>query len=196
MVDETASVKKLRDKTGAGYMNCRRALQATGWDIEKAVDHLRKEGAKIADKKRMRTTNMGKVEAYIHGGGRIGTLVEINCETDFVARTEEFSKFVKDVAMQVAASAPTYVERSEVPEDVIQREKGVLEETIKDKPANVVEKIVKGKLDKFYQEICLLEQPYIKDDKVTIQEYLTQTIAKVGENIRIRRFSRYVLGDE
>ncbi len=193
--NEAKSVKELREKTGAGYMDCRKALQATGWNMEKAVDHLRKLGAKIALKKMTRATPMGKVEAYVHAGGKIGTLVEVNCESDFVARTSDFSSFAKDIAMQITAQAPEYVERAQVPSDIVDKEKSLYREGAKGKPAPVAEKIVQGKLDKFFQEICLLEQPFIRDEKVTIQEYLTQTVARLGENIRIRRFSRFVLGD-
>ncbi len=194
--NETELVKQLREKTGAGILDCRSALKESGWNFEKAIDHLRKKGVQIASKRSARATNAGKVESYIHAGGKIGVLIEVNCETDFVARTDDFSRFVKDVAMQVAATGAHYVQREEVPADVVEREKGVARETVKGKPENVVEKIIQGKLDKYFAEICLLEQPFIKNDKTTIQQYLTEIIAKTGENIRIKRFSKFILGEQ
>lgn len=195
MVNETELVKSLREKTGAGILECRKALQETSWDIEQAIDYLRKRGAQIAAKKSSRATNAGAVESYIHMGGKIGVLVEINCETDFVAKTEDFKAFVKEVAMQIAATNPTCVQRSQVAQEAVEREKQIIAETIKGKPANVADKIIEGKLEKYYQEVCLLEQPFIKDDKRTIQQYLNDIIAKTGENIQIKRFARYVLGE-
>ncbi|MCA9396490.1 MAG: elongation factor Ts [Candidatus Omnitrophica bacterium] len=195
MVNEAQLVKELRGKTGAGIMDCRRALQETDWNIEQAIDELRKKGAQIAAKKSGRATNAGQVGTYIHMGGKIGVLVEVNCETDFVARNEKFDQFVKDIAMHIAAAAPLYIDREEVPQDVLEREKAIHLESVQGKPENVVEKIVEGKLEKFYKEICLLEQPYVKDDKQTIREYLTKVIAETGENMTIKRFSRYVLGE-
>lgn len=195
MVNEAQLVKELRGKTGAGIMDCRRALQETDWNIEQAIDELRKKGAQIAAKKSGRATNAGQVGTYIHMGGKIGVLVEVNCETDFVARNEKFDQFVKDIAMHIAAAAPQYIDREEVPQDVLEREKAIHLESVQGKPENVVEKIIEGKLDKFYKEICLLEQPYVKDDKQTIREYLTKVIAETGENMTIKRFSRYVLGE-
>jgi len=195
MPSEAELVKELREKTGAGILNCRKALQETSWDVEKAIDALRKTGAQIALKKSGRATNAGKVDSYLHMGGKIGVLVEVNSETDFVAKNELFQQFTKDVSMQVAATNPQYVQRSDVPVEVQAREKEIHRESIKGKPENVVEKILEGKLDKFYKEICLLEQPFVKDDKKTIQEYLTEVIAKTGENINIKRFVRFVLGE-
>jgi elongation factor Ts len=156
---------------------------------------LRKRGAQIAGKKSGRATNQGLVYSYIHMGGKIGVLVEINCETDFVARTEDFTTFCKDVAMQIAAASPKYMDREEVPQNILDKEKEILAESIKGKPENVVEKIISGKIEKFYKEVCLLDQLFVKDDSKTISEYLTSIIAKTGENIKIRRFSRFVLGE-
>ena len=195
VANETELVKQLREKTGAGILDCRAALKETGWDFEKAVDALRKKGVQIASRKSARATNAGKVESYIHAGGKIGVLVEVNCETDFVARTEDFGRFVKDVAMQVAATGAQVVQREDVPAEAIEREKAVTRESVKGKPENVVGKIIEGKLDKFFKEICLVEQPFIKNDKTTIQQYLTEIIAKTGENIRIKRFAKFILGE-
>ena len=194
-VNETELVRTLREKTGAGILDCRAALKESAWDFEKAVDALRKKGVQIASKRSARDTKCGKVENYIHAGGKIGVMVEINCETDFVARTEDFGRFARDVAMQIAATGAQYVAREEVPAAAIERERAVHLESIKGKPENVLAKIVEGKLDKFFQEVCLLEQPFIKNDKTTIQQYLTEIIAKTGENVRIKRFSKFVLGE-
>ncbi len=194
-VNETELVKNLREKTGAGILDCRAALKEAGWDIEKALDGLRKKGLQIAAKRGGRETKCGKVESYIHGGGKIGVMVEVNCETDFVARTEDFARFVKDVAMQAAATNAKWVDRAEVPADVVAREKAIYAETVKGKPANIVDKIVEGKLDKFFSEVCLSEQIFIKNDKTTIQQLLTEIIAKTGENVRIKRFAKFTLGE-
>ncbi len=195
MAKESELVKELRDKTGAGILDCRKALQQTEWDVEKAIDELRKRGSQIAEKKSGRATNQGLVSSYIHMGGKIGVLVEINCETDFVARTEDFTAFCKDIAMQVAAASPSYIQREEVPQNILDKEKEILAESVKGKPAAVVEKIISGKIEKYYKEVCLLDQLFVKDDSKTINEYLTSIIAKTGENIKIRRFSRFVLGE-
>lgn len=194
-VNETELVKNLREKTGAGILDCRSALKEANWDFEKAIDGLRKKGLQIAAKRSARETNCGKVESYIHAGGKIGVMVEINCETDFVARTDDFQRFTKDVAMQIAATNAQYVERTEVPADLIEREKTIYKESVKGKPENVVEKIIQGKLDKFFSEICLVEQIFIKNDKATIQSLLTEIIAKTGENVRIKRFAKFILGE-
>lgn len=194
-MNETELVKQLREKTGAGILDCRAALKETSWDFEKAVDALRKKGLQIASKRSARATNAGKVECYIHGGGKLAVMVEVNCETDFVARTDDFQRFAKDVAMQVAATGARYVERAEVPAAELEREKAIYRESVKGKPANIVDKIVEGKLDKFYQEVCLVEQVFIKNDKVTIQQLLTEIIAKTGENVRIKRFAKFILGE-
>ena len=189
-------VKELREKTGAGILDCQKALSETGNDIEKAVDYLRQKGLAAAQKKAGRETNQGLVHAYIHAGGKIGVLIEVNCETDFVARNEEFKAFVNDLALQVAASSPAYVRREDVPADTISKEKSIYEAQAKEmgKPPAAWPKIVDGKLDKYYQENCLLEQAFVKDPSVTVKDLLAQKIAKIGENMNVRRFTRYQLG--
>ncbi len=191
-------VKELRGKTGAGILDCQNALKETDSDIEKAIDLLRQRGLAAAQKKAGRETREGVVSSYIHAGSKIGVLVEVNCETDFVARNEEFQELVKDVALQIAAANPSYVKREQVAAEQVEREKAIYLAQAKElgKPAAAIEKIVKGKLEKFYQENCLLEQSFIKDPNVTITEILTQKIAKLGENITIARFTRYQLGQE
>lgn len=194
----SVSVKELRAKTGAGILDCQNALKETNLDIEKAIDLLRQKGLAAAQKKAGRETKEGLVSSYIHAGSKIGVLVEINCETDFVARTEEFQGLIKGVALQIAATNPTYIQRENVPADKIEREKAVYLGQAKEmgKPEAAWGKIVQGKLDKFYQEQCLLEQSFIKDPNITIKEILTGKIAKLGENISIARFTRYQLGQE
>ncbi|WP_311443388.1 translation elongation factor Ts [Ezakiella coagulans] len=189
-------VKELREKTGAGMLDCRNALQETDGDLDKAVDLLREKGLSKAAKKSSRIAAEGLVEAYIHGG-RIGVLVEVNSETDFVAKTDEFKEFVKDVAMQIAASSPKYVSREEVPEEIINHEKEVLTQQAMNegKPQNIAEKMVEGRIEKFYKEIVLLEQPFIKDPDKSIETLLKEKIAKIGENIKIRRFVRFEVGE-
>ncbi len=177
-------------------MDCKKALIETGGDIEKAVAELRKKGLAIAAKRSGRTTKEGKVDSYIHLGGKIGVLVEVNCETDFVARNEQFKEFVKDISMQIAAANPQYLNIEDVPQDLVQKEKDIFKSQAGDKPEYVVEKMLTGKLSKFYQDVCLMEQPFIKDDKITIKDYLNTIMAKIGENIVIRRFTRYQLGEE
>lgn len=189
-------VKQLREQTGAGVMDCKRALGESKGDVTKAIEILRKKGIDTAGKKSSRETKDGLITSYIHMGGKIGVLLEVNCETDFVARTADFNNFVKDVAMQIAAASPLYVNREEVPAEWIAKEKEIALVQIKDKPPQVAEKIVQGKVDKRIQEICLLEQNYIKDDKQTIKDILTAIIAKTGENIIIRRFVRFELGEK
>ncbi len=188
-------VKELRNRTGAGIMDCKSALTESGGDIDKAIEILRTKGLAKAAKKAGRIVSEGLIGSYIHAGGKIGVLVEINCETDFVAKTEDFKQFVKDIAMHIAASSPLYVKREEVPEEVKEREKKIYETQAKEagKPEKIVDKIVSGKLDKYLSEICLLEQPFIKDPDKKIQDLLQETIAKLGENISIRRFVRYQL---
>jgi len=190
-------VKELRERTGAGMMDCKKALLETGGDLEKAVDYLREKGLAMAAKKAGRITAEGVVESYIHGGGRIGVLVEVNCETDFVAKTDEFRAFVKDIAMQIAASKPEYVKREDVPQEVIEKEKEILRAQAlnEGKPEKIVDKMVEGRIEKFFKEVCLLEQPFIKDPDITVQQLLTEKIARIGENINIRRFTRYELGE-
>ncbi len=198
MSSMSVSVKELRAKTGAGILDCQNALKETNLDIEKAIDLLRQKGLAAAQKKAGRETKEGLVSSYIHAGSKIGVLVEINCETDFVARTEEFQGLIKGVALQIAATNPTYIQREDVPADKIEREKAVYLGQAKEmgKPEAAWGKIVQGKLDKFYQEQCLLEQSFIKDPNITIKEILTGKIGKLGENISIARFTRYQLGQE
>ena len=188
-----AMVKELREKLGAGMMDCKKALTETQGDIDKAVDYLREKGLAAAAKKAGRIAADGLVDAYIHMGGRIGVLVEVNCETDFVAKTEEFQEFVRDIAMHIAAENPKYVSREDVPAEVIAKEKEILRAHAlnEGKPEHIVDKIVEGRIDKFYNENCLLEQSFIKDPDVTIQDLLTAKIAKIGENIAIRRFASF-----
>lgn len=190
-------VKQLRELTGAGMMDCKKALTETKGDVEKAVDFLREKGLSAAAKKAGRVAAEGVVEAYIHANGRIGVLVEINCETDFVAKTENFKAMARDIAMQIAAANPAYVRREEVPADVVEHEMEVLKAQAlnEGKPANIVEKMVVGRVDKFYKEICLMEQGFIKDPDKTVAQLITEAIAKIGENISIRRFTRYQLGE-
>ncbi len=192
------SVKELRDKTGAGMMDCKKALAETKGDMEQAVDYLRKKGLASAGKKAGRATAEGLVDSYIHFGGQIGVLVEVNCETDFVARNEEFKTLVQDLAKQIAACPNVvYVTVSEIPQEFVDREKAIALEsdTLKGKPDKVKEKIVQGKLDKTLRELCLLDQPFIKDQSMTVDDLIKQYIAKLGENIQVRRFSRFVLGE-
>jgi elongation factor Ts len=190
-------VQELREKTGAGMMDCKKALTEAGGDLAKAEEVLRKKGLSAAAKKSSRAATEGAVASYIHMGGKIGVLVEVNCETDFVARTEGFQLLVKDLAMQIAASAPLYVRREDVPAAVIQKEMDIARAQAREqkKPDAIVEKIATGKVEKYYGEVVLLEQPFVKDDKKKIQDVLTEAIAKIGENIQVRRFARYVLGE-
>ena len=189
-------VKELRERTGAGMMDCKKALVATDGDIEKAVDELRTKGLASAAKKAGRIASEGVVTSYIHGGGRIGVLVEINCETDFVGKTAEFKQLAYDIAMQIAASNPDYVSREDVPKAVVIHEKEVLKAQALEegKPEKVIDKMVEGRLDKFYKERCLLEQQFIKDPDKTVQQLIHEHVAKIGENINVRRFARYELG--
>jgi elongation factor Ts len=192
-------VKELRERTGAGMMDCKKALVETGGDIEKAIDWLREKGLATAGKKAGRSATEGVVGSYIHMGGKIGVLVEVNCETDFTARNEKFLQLVKDVAMQVAAMNPSYVRREDVPPEVLEKEKGVLRAQLLEqgKPAAMMDKILPGKLEKFYKENCLLEMTSIKDSegKRSIQDEVNALIALIGENMSVRRFTRYVLGE-
>ncbi len=190
------AVKKLRFKTSAGMMECKEALKESGGDIEKAVEILRKKGIAKAAKKASRVAGQGAIESYIHMGNRIGVLVEVNCETDFVAKNHEFKKVVNELAMQVAAANPQYVSRDDIPADVIEKEKDIFRSQITGKPDNVAGKIVEGKLEKYFSEVCLLEQPFIKDPNLKIKDIVTQLIAKLGENIVVKRFVRYEVGEE
>ena len=192
-----AQVSELRKVTGAGLMDCKKALAETGGDQEKAVDYLRKKGLAAASKKAGRIASEGVVGSYIHAGGKIGVLVEVNCETDFVAKNEAFQVFVKDIAMHIAAASPQFVRREEVPAELLEREKDIYRAKAKEsgKPDAIIEKIVDGQINKFYGDICLLEQAFVKDPDKTIQTYLNETIASIGENMSIRRFTKFVLGE-
>jgi len=189
-------VKELREKTGAGMMDCKKALTEADGNMEKAVEALREKGLAAVAKKAGRIAAEGIVEAYIHGG-RIGVLVEVNSETDFVAKNEEFKVFVKDIAMQIAASNPQYVSRDEVPQDMIEKEKDILRKQAMNegKPEKIIDKMVEGRIEKYYKEVCLLEQDFVKDPDMTIRQLLTEKVAKIGENISIRRFTRYEVGE-
>jgi elongation factor Ts len=190
-------VKELRQKTNAGIMECKGALQESNGDIEAAVRILRKKGVDVAEKKAHREVPEGTVASYIHLGGKIGVLVEVNCETDFVARNEVFRDFVKDITMQIAAMNPTYIGREEVPPEAIEKEKERLVSEVSDKPPQIVEKIVEGKMNKFFFAVrCLLDQPFIKDPDITIGQYLKEKVGELRENIVIRRFVRYSMGED
>jgi len=189
-------VKDLRDKTGVGMMECKKALTESNGDFEKAVDLLRQKGLATASKKAGRTASEGLIESYIHMG-KIGTMIEVNCETDFVARTDDFKQLVKDIAMHIAAATPVYLSREDVPQDVLEREKEIYKVQVANKPSQVVEKIIEGKLEKFYTDFCLLDQIFIKDtdQKMKIKDLITEKIAKLGENIMIKRYARFQLGE-
>lgn len=195
---KASDVKILKDKTGAGLMECKKALVETEGDIEKAVQILREKGVAAAEKKSGRDTTEGLVYAYNYTGKKLGAIVEINCETDFVARTADFENFCKEIAMQIVAQSPVAVDREGISAEIVAKEKEIYANQIKDsgKPENIVEKIVQGKLEKFYKSVCLLEQPYIRDDKKTVGDFLKETISTLKENIIIRRFIRYELGEE
>ncbi len=191
-----ALVKELRDKTGAPMMACKAVLAETGGDMEKAITELRKRDAKVAEKKAGREAKEGAVASYIHMEGRIGVLIEVNCETDFVAKNQQFRDFVRELTLHIAAASPLYVRREEVPTALVEKEKEIFAEQMKGKPAAAMEKILEGKLGKFYGTICLLEQGFIKDPDQTIEQLLKKKIAELGENLVIRRFTRYALGEE
>jgi elongation factor Ts len=190
-------VKELRDRTGAGFTACREALLETEGDLEQAIQYLRKKGQAAAAKKAQRATSEGLVSCYIHAGGKIGVLVEINCESDFVARTEDFQRLCHDVAMHIAALDPRFLRREDVTQDILDREREIFRDQAKQtgKPDSVIDKIVSGKMEKFYEENCLYEQHFIKDEGLTVKELIDQTIAKVGENITVRRYSRFKVGE-
>jgi len=190
-------VQELREKTGAGMMDCKKTLAEAGGDMAKAEELLRKKGLAQAAKKATRAATEGAVASYIHMGGKIGVLVEVNCETDFVARTDGFQTLVKDLAMQIAAASPLYVKREEVPAPVVAKEIEIAKHVAREqkKPEAMLDKIATGKMEKYYAETCLLEQPFVKDDKKKIQDVLNEAIAKLGENIQVRRFARFVLGE-
>lgn len=191
------NIKELRERTAAGFLDCKKALTESKGDMEKAAVYLREKGLAAAAKKAGRVASEGLVTSYIHSGGKVGVLLEVNCETDFVARNEDFIELVKDIAMHIAAMSPQYVRRSEVPANVIETEKQIYAAQAKEsgKPANVIEKMVEGKLEKFFKEACLLEQTFVKNPDVTIEKLVTNAIAKIGENISVRRFARYKLGE-
>jgi len=190
-------VKELREKTGAGMMDCKRALTDANGNMEKAVELLRERGLAKAAKKASRVAAEGLVESYIHGNGRIGVLVEVNCETDFVARNEEFKQLAKDIAMQIAAANPKYISREDIPQEVIEKERAILKQQAinEGKPAQVVDRIVDGRIEKFFEEVCLLEQGWIRNPDIKIKDLITEKIAKIGENIVIRRFARFEKGE-
>jgi elongation factor Ts len=188
-------VKQLREKTNAGIMDCKRALAESGGDLEKAEAALRTKGIASAGKKASRATKEGIVAAYIHLQGKVGVLVEVNCETDFVAKNENFREFVKDITLHIAAAHPLYVNRDEVPAKLVESERAIYEAQVKGKPENVISKIVEGKLDKFYSTVCLVEQGFIKNPDQTVKELIAAKIAELGENIVIRRFTRYLVGE-
>lgn len=189
-------VKQLRDKTNAGMMDCKRALSEAEGDIEKAEQILRKKGIAGADKKASRATKEGVVASYIHLQGKVGVLVEVNCETDFVAKNEQFRDFVKDITLHIAAAHPYYVSRDQVPAALVEKERDIFRAQVQNKPAHIIEKIVEGKLDTFYANICLLDQAFIKNPDQTVAEFVKSKIAELGENIIIRRFTRYMVGED
>ncbi|WP_067931366.1 translation elongation factor Ts [Alicyclobacillus kakegawensis] len=190
-------VKELRERTGAGMMDCKRALTEADGNMERAIEILREKGLASAAKKAGRVAAEGLVESYIHGGGRIGVLVEVNCETDFVAKNDDFRTLVRDIAMHIAASNPQYVRREEVPQQVLDKEREIVRaQTLNEgKPEHIVDRIVEGRIDKYLKEICLLEQPFVKDPEKTVEQLVKEKIAQIGENISIRRFARYVVGE-
>ena len=192
-----AMVKQLREKTGAGMMDCKEALAQSGADMEKAVDFLRKKGLATAQKRAGRTMSEGMIESYIHLGGKIGVLLEVNCETDFVAKTDDFKAFVKNIAMHIAATNPLGIKPEDVPQDVINREKEIYKAQALEtgKPEKMLDKIAEGKLNKFFKDSCLLNQQYVKEPEKTVSDYLNEVIAKTGENITVKRFVRYQLGE-
>ncbi|QAY68335.1 translation elongation factor Ts [Paenibacillus protaetiae] len=197
MAVSASAVKELRERTGAGMLDCKKALEETNGDITKAIEFLREKGLSAAANKAGRIATEGVIESYIHAGGRIGVLVEINCETDFVAKTDQFKSFAKDIAMQIAAASPKYVRREEVPAEELDKEREILKAQAlnEGKPANIVEKMVEGRLAKYYEEYCLLEQQFVKDPDKKISALLNEKISSIGENISIRRFVRYELGE-
>jgi elongation factor Ts len=197
MAVSASAVKEIRERTGAGMLDCKKALEETDGNMEKAIEFLREKGLAAAAKKGGRIATEGTVESYIHAGGRIGVLVEINCETDFVGKTEQFREFARDIAMQIAAASPKYVRREEVPTEELEKEKEILraQALAEGKPEKIVDKMVEGRINKYYEEFCLLEQSFIKDPDKTIETLLKEKISTIGENISIRRFVRYELGE-
>ena len=190
-------VKELREKTGVGIMDCKKALEQSNGDITQAIDYLRKKGTSIAKKRAGRVASEGQIGSYIHAGGKIGVLVEVNCETDFTGKTEDFTDFVRNIAMQIAAAVPISVDREGVPPDIVNKEREIYATQAREsgKPEKIIEKIVEGKMKRFYSEVCLLEQAYVKNPDITVQDLLHEMMAKTGENIAIRRFVRFQLGE-
>jgi len=188
-------VNELRQQTGCGMMECKKALEETGGDIEKAVEELRKKGMAKAAKKADRSTSQGRIETYIHGEGRVGVMVEVHCETDFVAKNDQFKEFVHEIALHIAAANPLYINPEDVPQEVVAKEMEIIKEQLshEGKPANMIEKISEGKINKYYEEVCLMKQKYVKEDKKTVEEFLTEQIATIGENMKIARFARFEL---
>jgi len=196
MAVTAAQVKELRDRTGLGMMDCKKALTEVGGDMEKAVVLLRKHGLKSAEKRSGRATTDGRIGSYIHHSGKVGVILEVNCETDFVAKNEEFRALLSDLAMQIAATKPEYVSRENVPEEVVQKEKAIYADQVKGKPDHIIDKILDGKLKDFYRRLCLLEQPFVKDGSMTVEDRVKAAVAKLGENIVVRRFARLEVGEE
>ena len=197
MAVDAKLVKTLREMTGAGILDCKKALEETGGNLEEAVELLRKKGIAKAAKKASRETKEGIIHAYIHAGGRVGVLLELNCETDFVARNDLFKELANEIALQIAAMKPKYVSREDIPREIIEKEGEIIREAAlaEGKPQHIAEKIAEGRLEKFFKEVCLLEQPYIRDDKKTVEELIKEYIAKIGENIKVSRFCRYEIGE-
>ena len=197
MAVSTSQIKELREKTGVGIMDCKTALKECDGDINKAIDYLRKKGIATAKKRGSRTTSQGQVMSYIHAGGKIGVLVEVNCETDFTGKNEDFAIFLKDLAIQIAATSPVAIDRESIPQEILEKEREIYATQAKEsgKPEKVIEKIVDGKLKKFFAEACLLEQPFVKNPDITVQDLINEMIAKTGENIVMRRFVRFQLGE-
>jgi len=191
-------VKELRERTGIGMMECKSALAESGGDMDKAIDVLRKKGHARAEAKASRAAKEGLVGSYIHLNGRIGVLIEVNCESDFVARNAEFQELVKELAMQIAAAKPRYISSSDVPEDIVAAEKEIIKAQLGDmkKPPEIMDRIVQGKLGKFYEEVCLLDQPYIREDKIKVRDLITRLVAKIGENVKVGRFARFEIGQD
>jgi len=190
-------IKALREKTGVGVMDCKKALQECNEDIDKAVEYLRKKGIATAQKRQGRAASQGQVQAYIHAGGKLGVLVEVNCETDFTAKTDDFTAFARDLAMQIAASNPIALDREGVPEETLEKEREIYATQAKEsgKPEKVIEKIVEGKMNKYFKEMCLMEQPFVKNPDISVQDLINEMMAKTGEKILVRRFARFQLGD-
>ena len=193
-----SKVKELREKTGAGMMECKKALSESKGNLDQAIAYLRKRGMAMAAKRAGKETKEGLIDSYIHAGGKIGVLVEVNCETDFVAKTDEFSSLVKNIAMQVAAANPQYLTPEDIPDKALEKEKEIFREQARSsgKPEKVLDKIIEGKMKKFYSEVCLLDQPYIRDSEKSVSDLIKETVAKIGENISVKRFQRFQLGEE